>query len=212
MDRLLLALVVVIGVPAVTVLYAYLIELLLSRMSAEWNRKLRPWFWLAPALGLLVFFLIYPTVITIWLSLQNANSTQFVGLQNFIYSFTTPVMQVALRNNLIWLILYPLVTMFLALTIAVLADRVRYESLVKAVVFIPMAISYVAAGVIWRLMYDYQPPIRPQTGVINAFLTWLLPNFDPQAWLLNMSVNNIALIAIGIWMYTGFATVILPRG
>ena len=212
MDRLLLALVVIVGVPAATVLYAWLVEQLLLRMPANTQRRLRPWFWLAPALFLLIFYLVYPAINTIILSLRNANGTGFVGLQNYVYTFTNQGMLSAMRNNLIWLLIYPLITLSIALMIAVLSDRVRYESLVKAVVFIPMAISYVAAGVIWKLMYEYAPPSRPQIGTINALLTNLIPSFEPKAWLIDFPINDIALIGIGIWMYTGFATVILSAG
>lgn len=212
MDRFLLALVVVIGVPAATVLYAFLIEQLLQRLPNNISRGLRPWLWVLPALVLLIFFLIYPSIITISLSLQNANSSQFVGLENYRYAFTSSVMLSAFRNNLLWLLLYPTTTLVLALLIAVLADRVKYEGLVKAVVFIPMAISFVAAGVIWKLMYDYQPGNRSQTGLVNAIFDAIFPGFEPVAWLINFPVNNIALIFIGIWMYTGFATVILSAG
>jgi alpha-glucoside transport system permease protein len=104
------------------------------------------------------------------------------------------------------------VTLAIALAIAILADRVWYESFVKAIVFIPMAISFVAAGVIWKLMYDYQPPIRSQTGLLNAILTSIIPGFQPVPWLNVYPTNDIALIFIGIWMYTGFATVILSAG
>jgi alpha-glucoside transport system permease protein len=133
-------------------------------------------------------------------------------LQNYITTFTSPITLSAFRNNLIWLIIYPLVTLAIALTIAVLADRVWYESLVKAIVFIPMAISFVAAGVIWKLVFDYQPAIRAQTGLLNAMLTATIPNFKPVPWLNVYPINDIALIFIGIWMYTGFATVILSAG
>lgn len=212
MDRLFLALVVIVGVPAATVLYAWLAEQVLARMPINLQRRLRPWFWLAPALFLLIFYLVYPAINTIILSLQNANGTAFVGLQNYIYTFTNQGMISAMRNNLIWLLIYPTVTLAIALLIAVLSDRVRYESLVKAVVFIPMAISYVAAGVIWKLMYEYAPAGRAQVGTVNALLTGLIPGFEPKAWLINFPMNDVALIVIGIWMYTGFATVILSAG
>jgi alpha-glucoside transport system permease protein len=212
MDRLILAIVVVFGVPAATVLYAFLIERLLSILPNNISRGLRPWLWLLPALVLLVFFLIYPTINTIILSFRDARGTNFIGFENYVYGLTNPTMLTAFRNNLLWLIFYPTVTLAIALAIAVLADRVKYEGLVKAVVFIPMAISFVAAGVIWKLMYDYSPPIRDQTGTLNAILTNVLPNFSPIPWLTTIPINNFALIFIGIWMYTGFATVILSAG
>lgn len=210
MDRLLLGLVVVIGVPAATVLYAYLVEWILGRLPNNASRRMRPWLWLLPALILLAVYLVYPSVQTIILSLRNANSTEFVGLENYRFAFTNPAMIQAFQNNLTWLIIYPLVTLAIALSIAVLSDRVRYENMVKAVVFIPMAISYVVAGVIWKLMYEFRPPSLPQTGTVNAFLS--LFGVEPRPMLINYPTNNIALIAIGIWMYVGFATVILSAG
>lgn len=210
MNRLVLGLVVVFGVPAVTVLYAYLVELFLQALPSNVSRRLRPWFWVGPALFLLVVYLVYPTIQTIILSFQNANATQFVGLENYLYSFTNPGMLTAFQNNMIWLIIYPIVTLAIALLIAVLADRVFYEGLVKAVVFIPMAISFVAAGVIWKLMYDFRAPTVDQTGTVNALLT--LFGITPRPLLVNYPVNDIALIVIGIWMYVGFATVILSAG
>jgi alpha-glucoside transport system permease protein len=212
MNRIILGLVVVIGVPAATVLYAFIIEWLLNRLPSAISRRLRPWLWVGPAFVLLTVYLIYPTLQTIYYSFRDANSTQFVGLTNFIYSFTNPAMRSSFQNNLIWLLLYPTFTLGIALIIAVLSDRVWYENVVKAVVFIPMAISFVAAGVIWKLMYDFQPVGQPQTGTLNALVMTLFPGALPRAWLTNYPINNVALIIIGIWMYAGFATVILSAG
>lgn len=210
MNRLLLAFVVVFGVPALTVLYAFLIEYLLGRLPAEVSRRVRPWLWIAPALILLTAYLIYPTLQTIFYSFMNADATEFVGLENYRYGITNKNMIIAFRNNLIWLALYPLITLAIALGVAVLADRVKYENVVKSVVFIPMAISYVAAGVIWKLMYEFEPPIREQTGTVNALI--VLFGGEPRPMLTISPQNNVWLIIIGIWMYVGFATVILSAG
>jgi alpha-glucoside transport system permease protein len=94
----------------------------------------------------------------------------------------------------------------------VLSDRVRYEGAVKAVIFLPMAISFVAAGVIWKFMYQFQPAGTTQVGTVNAILTAISPGFKPQAWLFNKSQNNWALIIVGVWMWVGFAMVILSAG
>jgi alpha-glucoside transport system permease protein len=212
MERLLLGIFVVIGVPAVTVFYVWLIEFLLARLTGRGQTRLRPWLWVGPAVVLLFFYLVYPTLNTIYISFFNANSTVFVGVENYTYSFTNPVMLSAIRNNILWLVFFTLMTVGGGLTIAVLADRVRYESTVKAVFFLPLAISYVASGVIWKLMYEYNPPIRPQTGTVNAFFNTVIPEYEPIAWLINPPLNNLALIMIGVWMWTGFATVILSAG
>ena len=172
----------------------------------------RPWLWLFPALFLLSVFLVYPVLNTVILSLRSAASSQFIGLKNFFFVFTSKDTLIALRNNAIWLVFFTLVTVTLGLLMAVLTDRVKYESVAKALLFLPMAISYVAAGVIWKFMYEFKPQGLPQTGTVNAIFTGLIPSFYPQAWLTNPPWNNIALIVVGIWIWTGFCLVILSAG
>ena len=209
MDRLLLAVAVLIGVPAATVGYIVLAEKLLGLLPERRQWGIRPWLWLAPALILLTIFLVYPSLNTLMLSFFSADSSQLVGLANYQYIFTDPGMLTVLRNNLIWVVFFTAVTVVLGLVIAVLTDRVRYENVAKAIIFLPMAISFVAAGVIWKFMYDFRPPGTPQTGTFNAVLTALIPGFQPQAWLINEPVNNLFLIMVAIWTWTGFAMVIL---
>ncbi|MGH2586158.1 MAG: carbohydrate ABC transporter permease [Dehalococcoidia bacterium] len=208
-DRVLLALAVVIGVPAVLVGYVALIELGLRRLSFRWQRSLRPWLWLAPALSFLVVFLVYPVIRTAYLSLFNATSSRWVGFDNYQFIFTNEQMLIVLRNNVLWLVLFTALTVGLGLLLATLTDRVRYESVAKSVIFLPMAISFVAAGVIWKFMYDYKPPGVPQTGTVNAIFTAILPDFQPQAWLINTPQNNVALIIAAVWAWTGFSMVVL---
>jgi alpha-glucoside transport system permease protein len=98
-------------------------------------------------------------------------------------------------------------TVFLGLVIAVLVDRVRIESIAKAAIFIPMAISFVGAGVIWEFMYNFSPAGTTQIGFLNAILTRL--GFAPHAWTIDSPFNNFALIAIYVWIWTGFCMVIL---
>lgn len=209
MEQVPLAVAAVVGVPAATAGYVVLAERLIELLPDRQRRAVRPWVWLAPALLLLAVFLVYPALQTIWVSLRDADSTGFVGLENYVYVFDDPVMLTALRNNVLWLVFFTGATVALGLLIAVLTDRVPYERIARAVVFLPMAISFVAAGVIWRFMYDYRPPGLPQTGTVNALLTALLPGFEPQAWLINTPTNNLALIAVAVWTWTGFCVVIL---
>lgn len=212
MDRILLAFVVVVGVPAATVLYVALVEWVLERLPDRIRSSLRPWLWVGPAFLLLIIYLIYPTLNTIYLSFLDARSAGFVGLDNYIFAFTNNQMLIAFRNNFLWVVLVPFGVILFGLIIALLSDRVSYEALVKGLIFLPMVISFVAAGVIWRLMYDYAPPGRPQTGFVNAVLNAVIPGFEPQVWTINQPINNFALMAVGIWMWTGFATVILSAG
>jgi alpha-glucoside transport system permease protein len=209
MEQLPLALAAVVGVPAATAGYVILAERLLELMPDRRRRAVRPWVWLAPALLLLAVFLVYPALQTLLVSLRDASSVNFVGLENYLYVFGDPAMLIALRNNILWLVFFTLLAVGLGLLIAVLADRVPYEGVAKAIVFLPMAVSFVAAGVIWRFMYDYRPPGLPQTGTINALLTALVPGAEPQAWLINPPGNNLALIAVAVWTWTGFCVVIL---
>jgi len=206
------ALIAVIAVPLILSGYLLLVERGLLTIAPSRRNRIRPWIWLLPAFILLIVFLVYPVLNTVVLSLMNATSTKFVGLANYGYIFTDNGMLIVLRNNLYWLVFFTLFTVVLGLLIAVLSDRVRYESAVKAMIFLPMAVSFVAAGVIWKFMYQYQPSGAAQIGTINAFLSALFPSFQPQAWLFNKSENNWALIVVGIWMWTGFSMVILSAG
>src|SRR4029077_3184832 len=146
--------------------------------------------------------LVYPTIGTIIHSFQNTAGTKFVGLDNFVYFFTSPTTLGALKNNVLWVILLTLFTVGFGMLIAVLVDRVRYESVAKAVIFLPLAISMVAASVIWRFMFLYAPPGQPQTGTLNAFIG--LFGLGPVPWLQTqtLSFNTILLIVVMAWMWT----------
>jgi alpha-glucoside transport system permease protein len=205
-----LALVVIVGVPLITIGYIALAEWLVKLLPGKWRDRSRPWLWIAPVFFFLILYLIYPTINTIYLSFFNADSSKYIGLNNFIAIFTTPDLLLVLRNNAYWLVLLTLLTVTIGLLLAVLFDRVSYESVAKAIIFLPMAISFVAAGVIWKLMYDYQPPGHPQTGTLNALVTAL--GSQPVPWLIDPRFNNLALILIAVWMWTGFSLVILSAG
>lgn len=168
------------------------------------------WLYLAPAAVLLGVFLVYPTLNTLYLSFFNSRSSEFVGIDNYLYVFTSRSMLIVFRNNLMWLTLFTGLTVTLGLLLAVLTNHVRYEAVAKAIIFVPMAVSFTAAAVIWRFMYIYQPPSFEQTGVVNALITGL--GFEPVAWVTERSVNNFALIAAGVWMWTGFALVVVSAG
>lgn len=209
-NRIIMAIIVIVGVPAVMVAYIWLAEKLVSLIPEKRRGTWRPWLWVGPALFLLIVYLVYPAINTAYLSLFNANSTKFVGLDNYGFFFTNPATLVSLRNNALWLVFLTLLTVTLGLIFAVLFDRVSYESVAKAIIFLPMAISFVAAGIIWKLMYDYQAANRPQTGTLNAIITSF--GSPPIPWLVDRTTNNPALIWVAVWMWTGFALVILSAG
>ncbi len=173
------------------------------RRSFNWTALI----WIAPAVILLIAFFVYPLISTIQLSLLDATSTTYVGLKNYRQVFTDPNLLDVLKNNLLWLVVATILTVGLGLVVAVLIDRVRIESIIKSALFIPMAISFVSAGVIWRFMYIYEPANQTQIGLLNAILA--IFHIPPQAWTINESFNNFALIAVYVWMWTGFSMVII---
>jgi alpha-glucoside transport system permease protein len=207
--RLGTALIVVIGVPAVIVGYIYATELLLRSASERLKPRIRPWLWLAPALLFLFFFLVWPTILTIARSFQGQLAGNWVGLDNYAWFFTSGEALISLRNSLMWVIFLTLFTVGLGLIVAVLVDRVRYESFAKSVIFVPLAISMTAAGVIWRYMFEYQSPGSPQTGTLNGILTSF--GVGPISFLQTqtLGLNTIFLILVMTWMWTGFAMVII---
>ena len=207
--RLTTAIAVVVGVPAVLFGYIILTEQILRPIPDRRRGTLRPWLWLLPALLFLTVFLVYPTIGTIVHSFQNTAGTKFVGLDNYVYFFTSPTTLGALKNNLLWVILLTLFTVGFGMIIAVLVDRVRYETVAKAVIFLPLAISMVAASVIWRFMFLYNAPGQPQTGTLNAFVG--IFGLGPYPWLQlqDFSFNTILLIIVMTWMWTGFCMVII---
>jgi alpha-glucoside transport system permease protein len=207
--RLITAIIVVVGVPAVLLGYIWLTEQVLRPIPDRRRGLLRPWLWLAPALLFLIVFLVYPTIGTIIHSFQNSAGTKFVGLDNFVYFFTSPSTLGALKNNLLWVILLTLLTVGFGMLIAVLVDRVRYESVAKAVIFLPLAISMVAASVIWTFMFLYKAPGQPQIGTLNAAVGVF--GLGPVPWLQTqtLSLNTILLIVVMGWMWTGFCMVII---
>jgi alpha-glucoside transport system permease protein len=205
--RLVTAIIVIIGVPATVIGYVFVIEQLLKLIPARRQDSLRPWLWLLPALLFLFVFLVYPTINTVVLSFMDKASKNFVGLNNYNYFITSPDTLISLRNNIIWLVLLTLFAVGAGLMIAILVDRVRYESVAKSVIFVPLAISFVGASIIWRFVYDYQPPGASQTGLLNAGVTAV--GFQPIAWIQTAPVNTIALIVVAAWTWTGFCMVIL---
>jgi len=210
-SRLITAIEVVVGVPAVLIAYIWGTERLVTLLPDRWQRRARPWLWLVPALLFLGLFLVYPTVRTIVRSFFSKSelSPKFVGLKNYQWFLTNGDALTALLNNVLWLVGLTVFTVGLGLVIAVLVDRVRYEAWAKSIIFLPLAISMVAAGVIWKFMYDYKPPGEPQTGTLNGTIG--LAGLGPVGWLQSPSLrlSTFALIAIMVWMWTGFAMVII---
>jgi alpha-glucoside transport system permease protein len=205
-QRILTALIAIIAVPIVLVGYIQVGEWLLSRLPKRIALRMRPYVWVFPAVAFATVFMVLPTINTILISFQDAKGNP-VGLDNYVFFFTNPDTLGSLKNNILWLVFFTGFVVGLGLLISVIFDRVRYESLAKTAVFLPLPISSVAASIIWKFMFELQPKGRPQTGTLNAILG--TAGFDPIAWLVNTTTNNFALIAIGVWISTGFAMVII---
>jgi alpha-glucoside transport system permease protein len=209
MDKVITAAIVVIGVPGVLIAYIWATEQLLRIFPEGLKPRLRPWLWMAPALGFLGLFLVYPTIGTIIRSLQDKFGKKWVGIDNYSWFFGNDDALAALKNNVLWLVFLTLFVVGFGLLIAVLVDRVRYESIAKSVIFVPLAISMVAAGVIWLIVYQVNPPGSTQTGTLNAAIGTV--GVGPIPWLQveDFSVNTFMLIIVMVWMWTGFAMVII---
>ncbi len=178
-----------------------------------------PWYYLLPSLILMTVFILYPTIATIRLSLLDAHSLNSAAttcetgqpcwgiFENYRYALTNSDMLIALRNNALWILLMVPGTIIGALFFALLADRVRYESLAKSIIFMPMAISFVGASIIWNFVYNYQAGGLAQIGILNAIITAL--GGEPVAWLSTPSINNFCLMLVGVWLWAGYCMTIL---
>jgi alpha-glucoside transport system permease protein len=178
----------------------------------------KPWLYLIPALIVMFTFIVYPGINTIYLSFRDATDTAWADamcvagepcwgiLENYRYALTSDVMRTAFVNNVKWIVIMVSMTVGLGLLIATLANQVRYEAVAKAIIFLPMAISFVGAGIIWGFVYDYGTG-KTQIGLLNAIVTAL--GGQPVAWITVPQVNTFALIVVGVWMWTGFCMTIL---
>lgn len=194
------------GIGGVAMLYA-VANWTVERLPLTWRGRLLPFVFVGPAMAILSFYLLIPTVLTTINSFKDATTTDWVGLDNYIYAFTNSDMIVAIRNNILWLVLGTVLSTGFGLAVAVLAERSKLDRLAKTLIFLPMAISFVGAGVIWRFVYSYQPPGEPQIGLLNAFLGTF--GIGPISWLTGEPLNTILLIFILVWGQTGYAMVIL---
>ncbi len=191
------------GIALIYVVLNYLAESFPPRLM----RVVQPYIFVGPAMAVLAWYLALPTVRTFWISLHDRTGESFVGLANYVAVFTQRIMFEAFRNNLLWILFGASLTVVFGLAIAVLADRSRFENIAKSLIFMPMAISMVGAGVIWNFIYEVRDANSPQIGLLNAIVVAL--GGEPQAWTaLVQPWNNLFLIAVMIWMQTGFAMVI----
>jgi alpha-glucoside transport system permease protein len=187
-----------------------IVGLLLLGLDRVGSRKDR-WIalgFLAPAGILLMIGLVIPAIRTFIFSFLNADSKRFVGMENYAWIFTQEDTRRVLLNTALWVLLVPTVSTLVGLVYAVLVDRARFEAVAKSLIFMPMAISFVGAGIIWKFVYAYRDPEQGrQLGLLNQVVLWL--GGKPQNWLLEQPMNTLFLIAVLIWIQAGFAMVVL---
>ena len=162
-----------------------------------------------PALIMVAVGLIYPALGTLRSSFLDANGQAFIGLENYVTIFSDADELVVLRNTVIWTLLTPIVATLIGLVYAVLIDKARIEALAKTLIFLPMAISFVGASIIWKFMYEYRPdfPGTKQIGLLNQIIVWL--GGKPAQFLLDSPLNTVFLVVVMIWIQAGFAMTVL---
>ena len=182
----------------------FLFDFFLKKESNE--SSIRAFIFIAPAFIILLIYILYPVVETVRLSFFDKYGRDFVGISNYVWAVNDPEFRRGILNNLGWLLIVPTLSTFFGLVIANLADKIWWGTIAKSIIFMPMAISFVGAGVIWKFVYDYRGPGDQQIGFLNAIIVSL--GFEPQAWITIPIWNNLFLMAIMIWIQTGLAMVI----
>ena len=205
-----------LGVGGIWALF-YAANVIIEALPARATAVLRPYVFVLPAVVVVGIYLIYPTAGTVVESFTTVPDGAGPFF-NYTAAFTNEDVLLALRNNLVWLLIAPAVSVMIGLAFAALVDRVRNEALAKSFVFMPLAVSFVGASVIWKFVYAWKPPGQPQIGVLNSLWVWgggilvdlgILDQVEPVAWLQVIPWNTLALIAIMVWLQVGFAMVIL---
>jgi alpha-glucoside transport system permease protein len=201
---------VVAGVGVALVLF-WVLNKVAELLPGRWEQRLKPYLYILPAVAMICLYVLYPGIQTILYSFANAESTQFVGLENYSKLLTSSGFQQTLLTTFVWIIVAPAAAVLLGLLVATLVDRLSPpgEKSAKTIIFFPLAISAVGAGTVWRLVYAYAPAGQPQIGIQNAIVTAL--GFDPVAWLTirTFYLNTLLLIVMFLWLQVGFSMVLL---
>jgi alpha-glucoside transport system permease protein len=201
---------VVAGIGVALVVY-WVLNKLAELLPGKWEDRLKPFFYLLPAVAMIALYVVYPGIQTIVYSFANAQSTKFVGTENYTKLLSSSGFRDTVLTTLVWVIVAPLAAVLLGLLVATLVDRLRPrgEKTAKTIVFFPMAISAVGAATVWRFVYAYAPAGQPQVGIQNAIITAF--GFDPVAWLEQRQyyLNTMFLIIMFLWAQVGFSMVLL---
>jgi alpha-glucoside transport system permease protein len=212
---------IVWGVGGVALLY-WVFNGIVERLPDLWRIRLLPFVFVGPAVAILLWYLTIPVLRTFWLSLfgrdgpprgagffEALQSNAFVGLANYVTLFSERLLQEAMRNNLMWIVIGSTFSVTFGLLVAILADRSKFERVSKSLIFLPMAISFVGASVIWNFIYEIRPVDSPQIGILNAVIAAFGGQPHPwDKWIDIIPWNNLFLIVIVIWLQTGYSMVL----
>ncbi len=194
------------GVGGIAALF-FISNFIIQRFSLKWRKRFVPFMFVGPALIILGYYLLIPALRSLYMSFFGRLSKNFVGFSNYSYIFTDRTMRIALVNNVLWMIFGTSLSIIFGLLVALLAERSKFEKLAKTLIFLPMAISFVGAGVIWKFIYAFKPAGEAQIGLLNAIVTSL--GGTPVNWIVLRPWNTLFLIIIFVWLQTGYAMVIL---
>ncbi|MCW2496206.1 sugar ABC transporter permease [Jatrophihabitans sp.] len=189
-----------------------IIFLVAGKVTGRLERPLTIVICLVPVVLLLIIGLVIPAIRTFYLSLHGADAygptVHSVGFQNYRWAFSDPSTRSTLIRTVLWLVIVPAVATGAGLLVALLVDNMKRASLAKAFIFLPTAVSFVGASIIWKYIYNYTDPHRPQIGLLSEIvikLGWK----NPPDWMLSSPVNTFLLMVIMVWIQTGFAMVVL---
>ncbi len=206
-SQLIITLIAIIwGVGGVAALYI-VTNFILQSLPIKWRKRFVPFLFVGPAVMILGYYLLLPTLRSFLMSFMDKFSDNFVGLANYKYIFSDRTMRLAFVNNLVWMVLGTSLSLIFGMIFALLSERSKIEKLAKSLIFLPMAISFVGAGVIWKFIYAFRPAGQSQIGLLNAVVTAL--GGDPVNWIVLRPWNTIFLIIILVWLQSGYAMVIL---
>ena len=194
-----------------TIAFFFIVLAVLFAIAGRANgKKARPIalvIFLAPALVLLLAGLIIPAIRTFLFSFMNPDSNAWVGFDNYYWMTQDPNIKTIMVNTILWILVVPIFTAALGLLLAIMLDRIKHESIPKSLLFMPMAISFVGASIIFKFVYEYREPDEVQIGLLSTIVDFL--GGTPTDWMLSKPLNTFLLMIIYVWTQMGFGMVIL---
>jgi alpha-glucoside transport system permease protein len=178
-----------------------------GRANGKKARPIALVIFLAPALVLLLAGLIIPAIRTFLFSFMNPDSNGWVGFDNYYWMTQDPNIKTIMVNTILWIMVVPIFTAALGLLLAIMLDRIKHESIPKSLLFMPMAISFVGASIIFKFVYEYNEPDDVQIGLLSSIVKFL--GGTPSDWMLSKPLNTFLLMIIYVWTQMGFGMVIL---